>query len=86
MFRSETRIIEDRFGDRVTVLAPSTGEELPISAESCAEQHLLAELKGRYATGRPMPHRVEVRVWQDGVAGEPDALAIWDVDGGISRS
>lgn len=84
-YRSELRIIEDRFGDLVRVLAPATREELPVSAQECAEQHLFAELQGRWVKERPMPFRVEVRVWADEADGPPAASAVWDADHGVAR-
>ncbi|SEM71615.1 hypothetical protein [Streptacidiphilus jiangxiensis] len=87
-FRCEVRIIEDEYGDRIRVLAPTTAEDLPLTAQECAEQHLLAELQGRWGREGPMPYRVEVRVWRDRdqADGQPDASAAWDTGHGIRHS
>jgi hypothetical protein len=85
-FRCEVRIIEDKDGDRIRVLAPTSAEDLPLTAQECAEQHLLAELQGRWGREGPMPYRVEVRVWRDGADGQPAAGAAWDTDHGIRHS
>ena len=82
---SEVRIEEDRF-DAARVLAPASGEELWATAQECADQHLLAELKGRFVMREePMPYRVEVRVWSDHVEGPPTATAGWDTEHGFSK-
>jgi hypothetical protein len=82
-YRSEVRITEDRLGEAVRVLAPVTAEESFVSAQGCAAQHLFAELQGRWVQDRPMPHRVEVRVWEGDVTGAPAAMAAWDEDQGV---
>ncbi len=82
-YRSEVRITEERLGDRSRVLAPATAEESFVTAQACADQHLFAELQGRWAQRRPMPYRVEVRVWEGEPTGAPAATAAWDEDHGI---
>ncbi|SEK45676.1 hypothetical protein SAMN05414137_10289 [Streptacidiphilus jiangxiensis] len=82
---SEVRIEEDRF-EAARVLVPATGEELWVTAQECADQHLLAELKGRFVMHEePMPYRVEVRVWSDQLEGPPAATAAWDTEHGFLR-
>ncbi|MFC5908018.1 hypothetical protein [Streptacidiphilus monticola] len=85
MYCTELRITEDREGERVRVLAPAPPQELPVSPQACADQHLLAELQGRWASSGEMPFRVEVRVWQDRPEGEPAARAAWNADTGFER-
>ena len=82
-YRTETRISEDGVDGAVTVLSPTTAELLPLTAQECADQHLFAELQGRWVQERPMPWMVEVRVWQDRVTGEPAASAAWDREHGV---
>jgi hypothetical protein len=82
-YRTETRIFEDRLQDTARVLAPATAEELPVTPQECADEHLYAELQGRWVQKRPMPYRVEVRVWQDRAEGDPAASATWDVEHGV---
>jgi hypothetical protein len=67
----------------VRTLAPTTAEDLPLSAQECADRHLIAQLRESQARQLPTPCRVEVRVWQDESAGPPAAEAIWDIDSGI---
>ncbi|WP_042380338.1 hypothetical protein [Streptacidiphilus melanogenes] len=82
-YHSEVRITEERVSDAVRVLAPTTDEESFATAQGCANQHLFAELQGRWVQERPMPYRVEVRVWDGEAAGSPAATAAWDEDHGI---
>ena len=83
IYLSEVRIEEGR-SQPARILAPATVEELPLTAQECADQHLLAELKGRFVMHEaPMPYRVEVRVWSDRVEGPPAATAQWDTQHGI---
>lgn len=82
-YRSETRIFVDRFQDTARVLAPVTKEELPVTAQECADEHLFAELQKRWRVSGSMPYRVEVRVWEDEVQGQPTASATWDAEHGI---
>ncbi|WP_152628334.1 hypothetical protein [Streptacidiphilus neutrinimicus] len=84
-YRSEVRITEERLSDAVRVLAPATAEESFATAQGCANQHLFAELQGRWVQQRPMPYRVEVRVWEGEANGYPAATAEWDEDHGVAR-
>ncbi|WP_042387461.1 hypothetical protein [Streptacidiphilus melanogenes] len=79
MYYCELRITEEA-GCDARVIAPSTPENLPVSAKELARQHLLAELQGRQFTLEPMPHRVEVRIWEERPDGHPDATAVWTLD------
>jgi hypothetical protein len=78
MYRCELWITEDEAGRRVRVLAPSEPEDLAVSAESLAAQHLRAELQGRWVRSGQLPHRVEVLVWDGEAEGPPDATAAWE--------
>ncbi|WP_042429738.1 hypothetical protein [Streptacidiphilus anmyonensis] len=84
-YRSEVRITEERVREDVRVLAPATAEDSFATAQGCADQHLFAELQGRWVQERPMPYRVEVRVWEDEAGGFPAATAEWDEDHGVLR-
>jgi hypothetical protein len=84
-YRSETRIYENRFQDTARVLAPVDKEEWSLTPQECADEHLYAELQGRWVQQRPMPYRVEVRVWQDKPEGAPAASAGWDAEHGVQH-
>ncbi|WP_037606784.1 hypothetical protein [Streptacidiphilus rugosus] len=87
MYYCELRITEEAW-DNARIIAPSEPENLPISAKELARQHLLAELQARQFTQEPMPHRVEVRIWEERPEGDPDAIALWahDEDGPFQSS
>ncbi|SEL26398.1 hypothetical protein [Streptacidiphilus jiangxiensis] len=79
MYYCELRITEEA-GYDARVIAPGAPENLPVSAKELARQHLLAELQSRQFTQEPMPHRVEVRIWEERPDGHPDAAAVWTLD------
>ncbi|WP_143094153.1 hypothetical protein [Streptacidiphilus jiangxiensis] len=72
-------------GHDARVIAASEPEDLPISAKELARQHLLAELQGRQFSGGAMPHRVEVRVWEDRAEGDPGAVELWALGDSLLR-
>ena len=84
-YRSETRVFEDALRDTARILAPATAEDLPVTAQECADEHLFAELQGRWRSRQvqAMPYRVEVRVWEGEAEGGPAASAVWEAEHGV---